>query len=220
MINGISVKVCGLKNRTDAEKASTCGADYLGFILHRDSPRYISVEDYQAMLPDLPAKKKVGVIVYSSMDELAQYKDAGFDYLQLHFPNETPFFEAALWTDIIPPSMFWLAPRVPPGKELDLAFLPLADFFLLDTYHPLKAGGSGQVGDWYQFYRLQGLYQRIRWILAGGLNPENVGMALKESNARLVDVNSGIESAPGVKDADKMKAFFDAIAQVPVAVNS
>lgn len=214
MVNGVTVKVCGITSAADAQAAHSFGADFLGFIQHAASPRYIAPEAYQKLLPDLPPLPKVAVVVYDNMDELARYKDAGFDFVQLHFPNETPFFEAALWTDILPPAMFWMAPRILPGKELDLAFLPLADTFLLDTFHPLKMGGSGQVGDWAQFRRLKGLYQKIRWVLAGGLGPDNIAAALKESEASCVDVNSGIESAPGIKDHAKMKAFFDAIAAI------
>lgn len=212
MINGISVKVCGLKSLADAEAAHACGADYLGFIQYPQSPRYLPLDEYKKLLPSLPPLKKVGVVVYNSMDELAAYKDAGFDYIQLHFPNETPFFEAALWLDMIPPSMFWMAPRVPPGKELDLAFLPLADTFVLDSYHPTQMGGTGTVGDWNHFSILRFKYQKINWILAGGLNPENIGLALKESQAKFVDVNSGIEASPGVKDHAKLKAFCEAVA--------
>jgi phosphoribosylanthranilate isomerase len=108
--------------------------------------------------------------------------------------------------------MMWLAPRIPPGRELDLAFLPLADFFLMDTFDPHHVGGSGKTGDWLNFKRLMSLYQKVGWILAGGLNPDNVAEAVQTSGAKRVDVNSGIESAPGVKDHAKMKAFFDNLA--------
>jgi phosphoribosylanthranilate isomerase len=215
MVNGVQVKVCGLTSLKDAEAAYAGGADYLGFIQYKNSPRYLPLEKYREMLPDLPPLKKVGVLVYSSIDELEQHKDAGFDHIQLHFPNETPFFEVAIWSELIPPPMLWLAPRVPPGKDLDPAFLPLSDTFVFDTYNPIQMGGTGQVGDWYEFYRLQGLFQRIMWVLAGGLNPDNIAAAIKDSDARVVDVNSGIESAPGVKDHAKMKAFFDAIKSIP-----
>ena len=210
MVKGVCVKVCGITNLPDAELASSLGADYLGFIQYPKSPRYISLEKYRELLPSLPlTAKKVGVIVYSSMDELAAYKDAGFDYLQIHFPNDTPFFEVALWTELLPPHMMWLAPRVPPGRELDQSFLPLADYFLMDTFDPHHVGGSGKIGDWTNFKRLMGLYQKINWVLAGGLNPENIAEAVKQSGTKRVDVNSGIETAPGLKDHEKMRLFFE-----------
>ncbi len=212
MVKGVSVKVCGITSLNDAEAAHSLGADYLGFIQYPKSPRYLPLEKYRELLPSLPPVKKVGVVVYSSMDELASYKDSGFDYLQIHFPNDTPFFEVALWTELLPPHMMWLAPRIPPGRELDLAFLPLADFFLMDTFDPHHVGGSGKTGDWVNFKRLMILYQKIGWILAGGLTPDNIAEAVQTSGTKRVDVNSGIESAPGVKDHARMKAFFDNLA--------
>lgn len=219
MVNGIYVKVCGLTLVADAKAASDGGADYLGFILYPKSPRFVSLDTFKAMLPTLPALKKVAVVVYSSPDDLERVKDAGFDYVQLHFPNETPFFEAAMWTDIIAPERLWLAPRVPPGKDLDLAFVPLADTFLLDSYHPTKMGGSGETGDWSAFARLRDKFRKVSWVLAGGLNPENIAAAVAGSGARTVDVNSGVEVSPGVKDHAKLGAFFEALKQTPTPKN-
>ncbi|MGC4073451.1 MAG: hypothetical protein QM760_13225 [Nibricoccus sp.] len=123
MINGIRIKVCGITSLVDAEAAAAAGADYLGFIFYPKSPRYVPMEKFQEMRPSLPAgPKKVAVVVYTDMGDLEKYKDAGFDYVQLHFPNDTPFFEVAMWTEIISPHQLWLAPRVPPGKEMDPAF--------------------------------------------------------------------------------------------------
>lgn len=213
MVKAVTLKVCGLRTMPDIQQALSCGADYLGFIQYPKSPRYLPLAEYKAMAADLPREvKKVGVVVYSSMDELEAYKDSGFDYIQLHFDNDTPFFEVALWTEILPPHMLWLAPRVPPGRELDLAFLPLADYFLLDSFDPNAMGGTGKTGDWTNFKRLQGLYQKIRWVLAGGLTPDNIGEAVRQSGAKFVDVNSGVESAPGVKDHAKLQAFVEALA--------
>jgi phosphoribosylanthranilate isomerase len=198
----------------DAEAAAAAGADYLGFILYPKSPRYVSVEAFEALAPSLPPLKRVGVIVSSSPDDLTRAKDAGFDYVQVHFPNETAFFEVAMWTDILPPDRLWLAPRIPPGKDLDLAFVPLADTFLLDTYHPTKAGGSGETGDWAAFAKLRLKFAKVSWVLAGGLSPANIVAAVNATGARMVDVNSGIEASPGVKDHAKLHAFFEALKTV------
>jgi phosphoribosylanthranilate isomerase len=212
MINGIRVKICGVTTLVDAQAAEAAGADYLGFIFYHKSPRYVSLEKFQEMRPSLPAgPKKVAVVVYTDMGDLEKYKDAGFDYVQLHFPNDTPFFEVAMWTEIISPHQLWLAPRVPPGKEMDPAFFPLADHVLVDTYHDGGYGGSGMTGNWEEFSRLKERFTKVTWVLAGGLNPENVGAALKTSGTTFVDVNSGIEASPGVKDHAKLAAFMDAI---------
>lgn len=211
MVNGIRVKVCGLTSLVDAEMADAAGADYLGFILYPKSPRYVSLEQYRSMSPRLPSRKKVAVVVEPSLAELAAINAAGFDYVQLHFTNETPFFQAALWLDVVPPDRLWLAPRIPPGKDLDLAFVPLADTILLDTYHAGSFGGSGQTGDWKSFAGYRAKFIKVNWVLAGGLKPENIAAAVSATGARYVDVNSGVEAAPGVKDAAKITAFFAAL---------
>ncbi|MBC7367296.1 MAG: phosphoribosylanthranilate isomerase [Undibacterium sp.] len=215
MINGIRFKVCGLTSLVDADAADAAGADYLGFILYPKSPRYVSLAQFAAMSPRLPPRKKVAVVVEPSVEELTAIKAAGFDCVQLHFPNETPFFMAALWLDVIPPEMLWLAPRVPTGKDFDLAFVPLADTILLDTYHPNAVGGTGQTGDWKSFAWHRTKFKKVNWVLAGGLNPENIFEAVTATGARYVDVNSGVESAPGVKDHAKPKPFADALRQAP-----
>jgi phosphoribosylanthranilate isomerase len=215
MINGIRVKICGLTSLVDAAAADEIGADYLGFIFHPKSPRFVTMEAFQAMRPNLPDRKKVAVVVYTDMGELEKYKDAGFDYVQVHFPNDTPFFEVAMWTDIIPPQQLWLAPRVPPGKEMDPAFFPLADHVLVDTYHEGGYGGSGMTGNWEEFARLKERFSKVTWILAGGLNPENIAEAIRTSTTTFIDVNSGVEASPGVKDPAKLKALAEAIRSMP-----
>ena len=211
MINGIRVKVCGLTSLVDAEAADAAGADYLGFILYPKSARHISLEQFRSMAPRLPPRKIVAVVVEPSTEELAAVMAAGFDCVQLHFSNETPFFQAVLWLDVVPPDRLWLAPRIRPGKDLDLAFVPLADTILLDTYHPDAHGGTGQTGDWEKFSGYRQKFRKVHWVLAGGLNPDNISAAITASGARFVDVNSGIEAAPGVKDHAKLKAFFPAL---------
>jgi phosphoribosylanthranilate isomerase len=220
MINGVRLKICGLTSVADAQAAAGIGADYLGFVLHPQSPRYVPLEKFAALRSELPALPKVGVLVYSDLDALTRARDAGFDFIQLHFPNETPFFEAALWTDIVPPEKLWLAPRVPPGRELDACFVPLADTFLLDAYDPNHHGGTGKTGDWTAFAWLQGKFGKVTWVLAGGLNPDNIGAALRQSRARFVDVNSGVEESPGRKSVAKLEALRLALLNAALAGNS
>jgi phosphoribosylanthranilate isomerase len=90
---------------------------------------------------------------------------------------------------------------------------PAAKFILLDTFHAEGFGGSGKTGDWGKFARHQAAYPENFWILAGGLSAENIGAALAGTGARWVDVNSGVESAPGVKDEGKLKRFVTALRQ-------
>ena len=211
MINGIQVKVCGLTSVVDAEAAHTEGADFLGFILYPKSPRYLSLSAYKALAGNLPPAKKVAVTVEPSHDELKLLLDSGFDFVQLHFPNETSFFEAVLWAEIVPPDRLWMAPRVPPTKDIDPAFFPLADTFLFDSFHSDSFGGTGKTSNWQEFVSLRLKYTKIHWVLAGGLNSENIAAAIAATGTGFVDVNSGVEASPGVKDHAKLRAFVQAI---------
>lgn len=207
MIDGVRIKVCGLTSLVDAEFADRCGADYLGFILHGQSPRHVSLTQYQAMAPRLPERRKVAVSVEPTVEELTAMRDAGFDYFQIHFRPETTDAQLTAWSRVVGEKHLWLAPKLPPEADVSAASLAVAKFILFDTYRREGFGGSGETGDWKKFARHQAAHTHNFWILAGGLNPDNIGAALKESGARFVDVNSGVEAAPGVKDHEKLKQF-------------
>ena len=207
MIDGIRLKVCGLTSHVDAEFADRCGVDYLGFIFYPKSRRYISLATFRAMATRLPERRKVAVLVEPTLHELAATADAGFDFFQIHFRHDLPVDEVAGWSEKVGAERLWLAPKLPPEIDVSAELLPLAKFVMLDTFHAAGFGGSGQTGDWAKFSRHQHLHPATTWILAGGLTPENIGTAIRRSGARFVDVNSGVESAPGVKDQNKLKAF-------------
>lgn len=211
MIDGIRFKVCGLTSLVDAEFADGCGADYLGFIFYPKSPRYISLGQYRAMAPRLPERRKVAVSVEPTIDELAALRDAGFDYFQIHFRPETTDEQLTAWSRLVGEKHLWLAPKLPPGADVSAAALAVAKFILFDTFHAGGFGGSGKTGDWANFARHQAAHTKNFWILAGGLSAENIGGALRQSGARFVDVNSGVESVPGVKDEAKLKRFVVAL---------
>lgn len=207
MIDGIRLKVCGLTSIVDAEFADRCGADYIAFNLYPKSPRYLPLTTFEAMSPRLPGRKKGAVSVEPTAKELSAMVAAGFDYFQIHFRHDFPLAAIAEWSKAVSPDRLWLAPKLPPGVDVSADLLPLAKFFLLDTFHADKFGGTGKTGDWEKFSRHQNAHPEKTWILSGGLNPENIGDALRQSGARFVDVNSGVESAPGVKDEAKLKRF-------------
>jgi phosphoribosylanthranilate isomerase len=139
MINGTNFKICGLTSLVDAEAADACGADYLGFILHPKSPRYLLLDALKAMLPLLPeTRKKVAVVVEPNVDDLSMLIEAGFDLVQLHFPIDTPLFKIALWSDAIPKDKIWFAPRVPMGTQTASAFFSLASTIFFDSYNPVE----------------------------------------------------------------------------------
>lgn len=220
MTDGIRLKVCGLTSLLDAEFADRCGADYLGFVLHPKSPRCISLAQFGAMAPRLPMRRKVAVSVEPSLDVLAAQRDAGFDYFQIHHRLETPEAQLNAWSQLVGAKHLWLAPKLPPDTEVPAAARAVAKFILFDTFHAAGFGGSGKTGDWAGFARAQAAHPENFWILAGGLNPDNIGEALRASGAKFVDVNSGVESAPGVKDEAKLKRFVVALHQAATRLSA
>ena len=206
MIDGIRLKVCGLTSLVDAEFADRCGADYLGFVLYPQSPRYIPLPQYQAMVSRLPDRRRVAVMVEPDPNELALMRD-DFDFFQIHFRHDLPLTALALWAKAVGIEKLWLAPKLPPGVDLPPTFLKLSRYFLLDTFQAEGFGGSGKTGDWDKFVRHHKAHPDRFWILAGGLNPDNIGDAIRATQTTFVDVNSGVEAAPGIKDHDKLKKF-------------
>ncbi len=211
MINGIRLKVCGLTSLTDAVMAANNGADHLGFIFYPKSPRYLSPVSYAAISSHLPMKSKVAVMVEPAAGELEEIKSLKFDFYQIHFAPGTPLGAVEQWSQAVGPERLWLAPKLPPGGDVDIALHALAGTLLFDTYRPGAYGGTGQTGDWPAFRRLSKEHPRMNWILAGGLGPDNVLAALAESGARFIDVNSGVESVPGIKSAEKIKRLCEAL---------
>lgn len=210
MIGGYRIKICGLTSADDAAAAAGIGADYLGFILYSKSPRFLPLARYVELRADLPDLPQVAVLVQPGPDELAAARDEGFDLFQIHFsPTDAAVGAAA--SAMVGPGRLWLAPKLPPGAEIPPALLPLAATWLIDTYKTEGFGGTGRVGDWPQFRRYRAVYPNVNWVLAGGLAPENVGAAIRASGAAALDINSGVECAPGRKDRAKLAALRSAL---------
>ena len=215
MINGIQLKICGITSLAGAEAAERVGADYFGFILWPGSPRHIPLETYRAMSANLPYRKKAAVLVEPSAAELRAAKAASFNVAQIHFNHDTPLARIQEWSRTMGARHLWLAPKLPPETDIPPEWLPLADAFLLDTFHAAASsfGGTGEAGDWQKFARHRAAHPDNLWILAGGLTPDNVGEAIDKSGTRFIDVNSGVESAPGIKDPEKLAALACALRQ-------
>lgn len=209
MIGDIHFKLCGITRAEDARLAAELGADFLAFNFYPKSPRYLAAEAYEALAPSLPrGPKRVVVMVEPSLDDLARARDLRFEFFQIHARHDVPLATVRAWNEAVGGAAhLWLAPKLPPGASFPEAWLPLADTFLVDTFHAEGFGGSGRTGDWAGFSRLAEAHANKRWILAGGLNPENVAVAIAASGARFVDLNSGVESAPGLKAAEKLRAI-------------
>lgn len=193
--------------------AAEIGADYLGFILYPKSPRAVTLERYAELAAALPAgPRRVAVMVEPSIAELAAAATAGFDFFQIHCAHTTSLAIVQGWSSLVGAHRLWLAPKLPPGEDEPVEWLPLAATFLMDTFHADGFGGSGKTGDWAKFARHQQSNPQHAWILAGGLNPENIGEAVARSGAHFVDVNSGVESSPGVKDHAKLRRLPEVLA--------
>lgn len=211
MIAGISVKVCGLTSPEDAASAADVGADYLGFILYPKSPRFLPLAQFEARRSQWPNRPKVAVLVQPELTELGEAVRAGFDRFQIHFELATPLSQMKAWSECVGTDRLWLAPKLPEDTDLPPSLATYAGTVLLDTFHASGFGGSGRTGDWAKFRRHRKAFPGLTWVLAGGLNADNVAMALASSGANFVDVNSGVEISPGIKDPEKLAAFMAAL---------
>jgi phosphoribosylanthranilate isomerase len=208
MIDGIHVKICGLTSTADAAFADSEGADYLGFVLHPKSPRYISLGQFSSIESRLPRRPKVAVVVEPQPGALKAMKEAGLERFQVHFRHDTPLRVIEAWSAEVGVDRLWLAPKLPPAIDVPDSWLKLTLCVLLDTFDETLFGGTGRTGDWPKFRRHRQEHPEKTWILSGGLKPGNVGAAIAGSGARFVDVSSGVESAPGVKDHARVAEFF------------
>jgi phosphoribosylanthranilate isomerase len=213
MINGIRVKVCGLTSLADAEMAARAGVDFLGFNLYTKSPRYVTLQQFRAMAGRLPDRKKVAVTVEPTLTELREIAASGFDIVQVHFDAGAFPADTAAWVAEAGAHRLWLAPRLPPASDMPAEVISMGDTFLFDAFARDKFGGSGKTADWAKFRRQRDVEPGKTWILAGGLNPDNISDAINASGADFVDVNSGVETAPGIKDQAKIAAFVARLAQ-------
>jgi len=211
MINGIRLKLGGITSVADAEAAVAAGADWLGFTFYPKSARHDPLAQYQSIKNQLPSRAKVAVCAEPTLADLADIVAQGFDFVQVHCNPDTLTHNVAFWTKTVGRSRLWLAPRLPPGTDIYPELLPYADTFLLDIFHAGKSGGGILTGDWELFRRHQAAHPDKQWILTGGLDPVNIAPAVRATGATLIDVNSGVEQAPGIKSVAKLKAFVHAL---------
>ena len=193
-------KVCGLTRLTDALHAVKHGATAVGFGFWPKSPRFIAPELAAGIIRELPGTViAVGVFVNQPIDEITRIAaQTGIAAIQLH-GDEPPAYA---------PALPWPVLRATALDEVNgsLTDWPPDTLLLLDVHDPVRRGGTGRTIDW---SRAAGIAAGRRIVLAGGLTPDNVGTAIDAVRPYGVDVSSGVEEAPGVKNFDKVARFLE-----------
>jgi phosphoribosylanthranilate isomerase len=198
------VKVCGITRREDAVLAVELGAVALGFVFWPGSPRAVTADTVRAITDGLPPfVSRVGVFVNDPpATVLAVATEAGLTCIQLHGDED-----ASAYVDTPLP----LLKALPVGEGFSLSAvedLPARVTPLLDAHDPARRGGTGRIIEW----TVAAAAARLRpVILSGGLTPDNVKSATATVRPYAVDVSSGVEAAPGIKDENKLRAFFAAL---------
>ena len=202
----IPVKICGITSYEDAKIAVNYGASAIGMIFHKESPRYICPHKVSDWIPDIPAKvKKVGVFVDEKQKNIKTIvEELSLDYIQLHGYESSEYCNKMIRPVI-------KAFRV--GINFDPSIIN--DFqvhaFLFDTYQKGKPGGTGKGFNW---DLISSLKTDIPIILSGGLNHKNIVKGIETVQPSAIDVNSGVELEPGIKDKMKIIELFDSIKNI------
>ncbi|WP_071191678.1 phosphoribosylanthranilate isomerase [Trichormus sp. NMC-1] len=201
------VKICGITQPQQSIAIASLGATALGFICVPTSPRYVTIEQIQAAVAQLPSKiDRIGVFANTSITEISQtVMKSGLTGVQLH-GDELPEFCYQL-RQSLPQIEIIKAMRVRNLEHLQTAanYTKFVDTLLLDAYHPQQLGGTGKTLNWQM---LQEFSPSCPWFLAGGLTPDNILDALSQVKPNGIDLSSGVERSPGDKDLDKVALLF------------
>lgn len=198
------IKICGITRIEDALLVTELGVDAIGFVFNAQSPRRVTVEQAAEIAKTVPAfVTKVGLFVDARAEQVSTARDeVGLDLIQFH-GSETPNFCRGFNRPYIK------AIRMRKGIEVHAAVSAhaAAAGVLLDSYMAGQVGGTGHAFDWSRIP--SGLSRPL--VLAGGLNSENVTEAIRQVQPYAVDVSSGVEKEKGIKDPDRLAAFFEAV---------
>lgn len=210
MPNHVKVKICGLTDPADIPAAILAGASYVGFVFFPKSPRHLTLSTAAEMAGAVPDDITTVALTVGADDDMldALTKSVPLDMLQLH-GHESPARVAEVKARYGLPVM----KAIGIASETDLTqiefYSKVADQLLIDAKPPEGAdrpGGNAVAFDW---RLIAGRRWSVPWMLAGGLTPDNVADAVRLTGASQIDVSSGVERAPGIKDADKMRLLID-----------
>ncbi|WP_341207834.1 phosphoribosylanthranilate isomerase [uncultured Sphingomonas sp.] len=207
----VTAKICGLSTPETLDAALKGGASHVGFVVFPPSPRHLTLDRLAGLAAQVPAHvRKVGVFVDPDDELLAATVAVGtLDAIQLH--KTAPARVAALRR--LSSRETWAAIAVKTRADLASAahYADAADRLLYDAKTPEGATLPGGMGLRFDWQLLDGFRHPLPWALSGGLDSANVGEAIARTRAPLVDVSSGVESAPGVKDVDKIATFLQRV---------
>ena len=200
------VKICGITNKEDAIMAANSGADFIGIINVRDSPRYVNLETAREIFNEVPDfTYRVIVSTPRNIDAIREIERINADYIQLH-GYETIDFVRKIKEEI----KTGIIKKISVDKNAigrARKFSEIVDAILLDTKMKGKLGGTGKTHDWNISRKIVESVEKPV-ILAGGLNPENVREAIEQVKPFAVDVSSGVESMTGKKDMKRVEDFI------------
>lgn len=207
MTNPLIIKICGIKTPDMLETVIATGADMVGFVHFPRSPRHVSIEEIGTMISLARGRIETCVLLVNPDNScVAEVAALGPDWIQLHGP-ETPHRVEA----IREAAGVAIIKALPIGSAEDVAhvadYYEAADRILLDAKPPRHAERPGGLGERFDWSLLKALDPEAAFMLSGGLTPESVAEAISETRPFGVDVSSGVERAPGVKDAGRIAAF-------------
>ena len=208
------IKICGITELEAAEEIVRLGATALGFICVEQSPRYILPQQIAKIITGLNCSvDTIGVFANAGPAEIvAVVEQTKLTGVQLH-GTESPEFCQDLRNQLPPEIELIKAFRVKDAQTLQTIgmYQEVVDTLLLDAYHPQILGGTGHTLNWQD---LQQFAPSLPWLLAGGLNPSNVGSALQELTPDGIDLSSGVERSPGKKDLVKVRQLFASLKSI------
>lgn len=201
-MRNFKIKVCGITNTEDAAEVVRLGADYVGFIFYEKSPRYISPQKAIEIIDNISSDIiKVGVFVNHKLEEMVQIaNNLKLDYIQLSGDETDDVIRDLLKNNFKVIKTI----RITSNTDFNQIRNSTADIIHLDNADKGEYGGSGKPFDW----NIAIPDDISNLMIAGGINAENVSEAVKRFRPMIVDVNSGVEKSPGIKDINKLRDFF------------
>jgi phosphoribosylanthranilate isomerase len=209
----IEVKICGLSTRASIEGAIEAGADYVGLVFYPRSPRHVDIARAAELAEAARGRAKVVALIVDAPDDTIKdiVRRVQPDYFQAHGHEDAESVEAIEKNTGVPVIK---AIKIEEARDVELAraYRDAAHMILFDAKAPQALanalpGGNGMSFDWSLLSRNR---KPKRFILSGGLNPANVGQAIEATGAPIVDVSSGVESSPGIKDLELIRRFIAA----------